>query len=136
MMPMTWFYTGLVSLLMVSSFYTGYRFEAGRFLAFKTKVEAEANDAKRKLDEAIKQHEETSKQISHDYQTELVELHGYYSRLLDGGPGRSGVPTVSRTTKGADGAATCKPVPVVTKECAETALKLKELQHWVEQIRR
>lgn len=136
MMPVSWMSISVVSVLMASSFYTGYRFEAGRFEAFKTKVEFEAKEAKRKLDEAVKQHEEISKQISHDYQTELVELHGYYSRMLDSGPSRGGVPTDSRTTKGANGAATCKPVPVVSKECAETALKLKELQHWVEQIRR
>lgn len=112
----------------------GFKFEAGRFEDFRIKVAAEARAAQLKLDEAVKQHEETTKQITFDYQTELVELHGYYGRMLDDGSGSRSVPTVPRATQGANGTPSCKPVPVVTKECAETALKLRELQNWVNQM--
>lgn len=136
MIPLPWGSISVVAVLMASSFYMGFRFEAGRFEAYRTKIEAEAKYAKQKLDEAVKQHEEISKQISHDYQTELVELHSYYSRLLDDGASRGGVSTVSKAARCPDGAPAPKPVPVVTQRCAETALRLKELQHWIQQMQR
>ncbi len=120
--------------LIWAGYWMGYSFANARFVEYRAKVELEGAIAEAKLHEAVRKHDETTKQISNDYQVQLVELHGYYSRLFDDQSSGSRVPTNPATPSGSYGTATCKPVPVVTKECAETALKLRELQYWVKGI--
>lgn len=122
----------IVSLVAFGlGYWAGYSEEAEKFEQFRSKVAAQAAVAKAKNEELVKRHEQTAQLIEQTYQAELDLLDDYYHRLLDDRPSGTGVPAVPQAPRRADGAACPKPVPVVTKECAETALKLKELQAWI-----
>ena len=129
-----WFRVAIGASLIWAGFWMGYSFANARFVEYRAKVELEGAIAEANLHEVVRKHDQTTKQISHNYQTELVELHGYYSRMLDDQPSGSRVPPVSRAPQSANGTPSCKPVRVVSQECAETALKLRELQNWARQI--
>lgn len=136
MMTERWVTLAVLTLSFVAGYWTGYRGEAKRFEEFRVKVAAEAKVAQVKQEEMVKRHEQTSQIIEQNYQSQLDSLESFYRRLYDNGTRGGGVPPVPKAPRCVNGSPAPEPVPVVTRECAETALRLKELQSWVAQISR
>jgi len=126
-----WGTMGIIVVAAGVGWFAGYQYEAEKFADYRAKVMAEVRAAQVKQEEMVKRHEQTKRFIEQDYESRLADIEFYYRGMLDDSASSSDLPTVPETPGSALGAATCKPVPVVTKECAQTALKLKELQDWV-----
>jgi hypothetical protein len=136
MMGFPWGVVGMVVVAFAAGWFAGYKFEAERFADYRAKVMAEVRSAAAKQEEMVKRHEQTKQYIEQDYESRLADIESYYRELLDDSASGDGVSPVPAAPSGAHGTATCKPVPVVTKECAQTALKLKELQDWIRGVSR
>lgn len=117
-----------------AGFWAGYHEESQKFEQFRVKVEARAMEAKVKNEEIEKRHEQTTQLIEQTYQAELDLLDDYYRRMLDNNASSGRVSPVPAAPSGSHGAPRCQPIPMVTKECAQAALRLRELQEWVSRV--
>lgn len=130
MISFSWVSVGVVMVAFAVGYFSGYRMEAERFADYRAKVMTEVRVAQEKQVEMIKRHDQTTQFIQKNYADQLDSLDAYYDGLRVDSASGDGVPPVSRAPQSAHGASSCKPLPVVSQECAQTALKLKELQDW------
>jgi hypothetical protein len=112
---------------------------------FAERVRAKAEEIARKALERARrveaEQDRITREISHDYQSQIAALRARYERLLreragganpGGAGGAPGVPALPGPARGLDGAAGPDRLSLAERLlCSEQSLRLLHLQHWV-----
>jgi hypothetical protein len=128
----------LVASVVFGIYYKGRLDERKLFNAYKNEVKAAALAQEEKTRQIEAKNERLFKETQNAYNTKLATLRNYYSMRITGQSG-GGLPKISISSPGADGAATYElpplpPVETLAAQCAESTLALVSLQEWVKTV--
>lgn len=119
---------GIAVLSGIIGLFTGYRYEEGKYDAYKQSVVVAQKvaeiETKRKEEEA----KNVTSQINQAYQDDINNIRQYYAGQLRNATGGSPMSILSDTTIGSHEASSN---PVLAYQCAETTQQLIDLQNWV-----
>ena len=116
-------------VLFLAGFGSGWKYEHGRFMDFKTAVEVVAVQQEAKVDSIKKQQELVTKGIKDEHEAKLNAVRNYYkSTSVWNSASGSKVPGISPAPGAADVIASYNEL---AGRCAETTLMLVDLQKWL-----
>ncbi len=116
--------------IFATGYYKGYRNTQDRFDEYKGDVAKVAAEQTVKTDSINNKNNQTAKQVSNEYKSNLANVRDYYNRMhLDGS---SSLPGISNASTGTNGAPS---YDVLAGDCAETTLQIVTLQDYIKSIK-
>lgn len=120
---------GLVVGVCFICFYSGYHIGNGRYLAFKSEVEATGKMQEQKVTDLKKEHELVTKGIQDEYEAKISAVRNYYkSTSMWNNASGSPMPGISNAPKLSD---VITAYNELVGQCAQTTLQVVELQKWI-----
>lgn len=117
------------ALAFLAGLASGWKYEHGRFMAFKEEVAVVAAKQEAKVESIQKQQALVTKGIKDEYDAKLAAVRNYYKSTSVWNDTRgSKVSGISTTPSSADVIAAYN---VFAGQCAETTLQLTQLQKWL-----
>jgi hypothetical protein len=130
---LTYVKIGLVTLVVLGVFYSGYYFGNSKYIRLKQESEQIAKTQEAKIESLTKQQSLVTKGIQDEYDAKLNAVRNYYkSTSMWNNPNSGKVSGLSSTSQLTD---VITSYNVLAGQCTETTLQLVELQKWInEQI--
>jgi hypothetical protein len=123
-------YAAIIGAVFCSGLFAGYKFENGRFTAFKEQLAVEAAKQEAKTESVVKQNELITKGIRNEYEARIAALRQFYGSGVRLNASGGQVPAHALTAPRVDGFAADA---ILAGQCAETTQQLVSLQDWIKQ---
>lgn len=116
--------------IFATGYYKGYRNTQTKFDEYKVEVASKAAKQAAKTNVTNTKNQNTDKQVSNEYKSNLANVRDYYNRMHLNGS--STLPGVSNTSTGTNGTPS---YDVLAGDCAETTLQIVTLQDYIKLIK-
>jgi len=124
-----------IGITFVAGAAVGWLHEHDKLVAYRASVESIAAEQEIKNRETIAKHNQTTRDIHKEYANALDRLHQYYNGRLRDNKNTRGMPANSTAASRTSNPSPNQPLTTTERlECAESVLKLIELQKWVREI--